>query len=124
MTPIRKCVFIADDNPLVRAALCRMFTNHATLDTCDEARDGQDTVEKTRRYRPDLIILDFAMPVMNGLAAAEAISKILPEALIILLTAYAQGLRLEDVSAMGITKVVSKDDPDLVRHVEKLLDPS
>lgn len=101
-----------------------MFTNHATLDTCDEARDGQDAVEKTRRYRPDLIILDFAMPVMNGLAAAEAISKILPEALIILLTAYAQGLRLEDVSAMGITKVVSKDDPDLVRHVEKLLDPS
>jgi two-component system response regulator DesR len=124
MPPNRKCVLVADDNPLVRQALCRLFTNHATLDICDEAGDGQDAVEKTRRHRPDLIILDFAMPGMNGLAAAEAISKILPEAPIILLTAYARGLKLEDVAAMGITKVVSKDDPDLVRHVEELLDPS
>ncbi|MGA8555516.1 MAG: response regulator [Candidatus Acidiferrales bacterium] len=94
------------------------MSNHAI---CDEAINGLDAVHKAIHHRPDVIILDLSMPVLNGLEAAAKIAKLLPEAAIILFTAYAETFKDVDTRAMGITKVVSKDDPDLVKHIEELL---
>src|ERR1700728_737899 len=88
----RKRILIADDNPAIRTALCRMFAEHPSLEVCDTAVNGQEAVVTAASLRPELIILDLDMPAMNGLQAAKEICKILPNVPIILLNFPRPGL--------------------------------
>ena len=118
----RKRILIADDNPAIRAVLCRMFADHRSLEVCGEAVNGQEAVEKAATHRPELIILDLDMPAMNGLRAAKAICKILPDVPIILLTLHAQAFTDFGIEHSGITRIVPKDEVHtLVGHAEDLV---
>ena len=70
-------ILIADDDSSVRLLLRRLLESHASWEVC-EAINGSEAVEKTAQLAPDLVILDLAMPVMNGLEAAREISKVKP----------------------------------------------
>ncbi|MGD0543480.1 MAG: response regulator [Candidatus Acidiferrales bacterium] len=119
---MKKRILVADDNPLIRKMLCKIFSDHEALEICDEAVNGQDAIEKAEQHRPDLIILDLAMPVLDGLKASESICKILPGVPIILFTLHAQTLRDFDLKRSGITRVVPKTEMvSLVDHAEELL---
>jgi CheY-like chemotaxis protein len=72
------------------------------------------------KHRPDLIILDLAMPVMNGLDAAAELKRIMPEVPIILFTVHADILRGK-IPKLPIDMVVSKSDFDLMSHVRTLV---
>jgi CheY-like chemotaxis protein len=118
----RRRILVADDNPLIRKTLCDLFKEHESLEICDEAVDGQDAVQKAEDLRPDLIILDLSMPKMDGVQAATAICKFLPNVPIILFTMYAQEIRQTETELAGISRVVSKNEPDtIVGHCEELL---
>jgi chemotaxis response regulator CheB len=69
-------ILVADNKPLIRKMLCKIFRDHKALEICDEALNGQEAAEKAERLRPDLIILDLAMPVLDGLRAAEAFANL------------------------------------------------
>jgi CheY-like chemotaxis protein len=119
---VRRRILVADDNALIRKTLCELFADHATLEICDEAVNGQEAVEKAIKHRPDLIILDLSMPIMNGLKAADAIRRALPNVLIILFTLYAEALGQSHALLSGITRVVSKQEiPSIVGHAEDLV---
>lgn len=119
---MKKRILVADDNPLIRKMLCRIFRNHESLEICDEAVDGREAVEKAEQHQPDLIIMDLAMPVMDGLKAAQAICKFLPEVPIILFTLHAKTINDFDLKDSGITRVVPKTEmTSLVDHAEQLL---
>jgi CheY-like chemotaxis protein len=119
---MKKRILVADDNPLIRKMLCKIFSDHEALEVCDEAVNGQEAIDKAEQHRPDLIILDLAMPVLDGLKAAEAICKFLPGVPIILFTLHAQTLRDFDLKRSGITRVVPKTEMvSLVDHAEELL---
>ena len=81
-----KGVLIVDDNAFVRSSLRRLFEANAEFEVSGEAENGQDAIRKAKRLKPDLIILDLAMPLMNGLQAAPVLKKMLPEAALILFT--------------------------------------
>jgi CheY-like chemotaxis protein len=118
----RRRILVADDNAEVRKSLRRLFANHPRLEICDEAADGRDAVEKAAKLDPDLVILDLSMPVMDGLQAAKAICKILPNVPIILFTLHAQAIRPSDIERSCIVRVVAKEEANtLVRHAEDLL---
>ena len=119
---MKKRILVADDNPLIRKMLCKIFSGHQTLEICDEAVDGREAIEKAERHQPDLIILDLAMPVMDGLKAAQAICKFLPSVPIILFTLHAKTINDFDLRDSGITRVVPKTEMvSLVNHAEELL---
>ena len=119
---MKKRILVADDNPLIRKMLCKIFSGHQALEICDEAVDGREAIEKAERHQPDLIILDLAMPVMDGLKAAQAICKILPSVPIILFTLHAKTISDFDLKDSGITRVVPKTEMiSLVDHAEELL---
>ena len=73
MMPTR--ILIADDDPTIRMLLRRLLESHPSWEVCGEAASGSDAIEKTNQLAPDLVILDFAMPNMNGIQAAEEISR-------------------------------------------------
>jgi DNA-binding NarL/FixJ family response regulator len=84
----KKRVLLVDDNATVRGAVRPLFDSHPNFEVCGEAEHGREAVEKAPSLRPDLIVLDLSMPVMNGLDAAPLLIKILPDVWLILFTAH------------------------------------
>jgi len=74
--PIR--ILIAEDNPAVRTTLRRLLESVGTWEVID-AQNGQEAIAKAQELKPNLIILDLVMPVMDGLAAARVLSKLMPD---------------------------------------------
>lgn len=101
-------ILVADDNPVMRDALCKLFEPEDGLELCEQAVNGQDAIDKAKKFRPDLIILDFSMPVMNGVDAARAIKKIMPRVPIILFTIHGNEMLSAAVKEAGIDAFVSK----------------
>ena len=72
-------VLIVDDNAFLRHALCEIFKRESDFQVCGEAENGKEAIEKAWELHPDLIVLDLAMPVMNGLEAARVLRCSLAE---------------------------------------------
>jgi DNA-binding NarL/FixJ family response regulator len=107
---VTKSVLIVDDHEAVRRELRRAFQSHVEFTVCGEAEDGAEAIAKAEQMCPDLIVLDLAMPEMNGLEAAGALRFILPDAILFLLTAY-KNRELELAAFQsGIRAVFSKYD--------------
>src|ERR1700732_3940905 len=105
---VKKKVLLVDDSALIRRAVRSLLDDHPKFEVVGEAEHGRDAVEKAPRLRPDLIILDLSMPVMNGLEAAPLLIKILPRVWQILFTSHTL-LEVERLSrAAGMHAVVLK----------------
>ena len=104
----KKKVLLVDDSATVREAVRPLFDSHPNFEVCGEAEHGREAVERAPSLRPDLIILDLSMPVMNCLEAALLLIKLLPHVWLILFTAY-NGPEVDRLStAAGIHAVVPK----------------
>jgi two-component system chemotaxis response regulator CheY len=119
---VSKSILIADDNDSVRRVVRRWLESRG-LTVCGEAADGLEAIEKVSELKPDLILLDLAMPKLNGAAAASVIRKLMPKLPIILFTMYEDAVD-SLASAVGVDMVLSKPDGinNLVDRVEHLLD--
>jgi DNA-binding NarL/FixJ family response regulator len=80
------------------------------LYVCGEAENGKVAVDKVNELRPDTVILDLQMPVMNGLEAARQISKCAPKTVMLMFTMHRSDQLLKDAHAVGIQEVFSKTD--------------
>jgi len=119
-----KRVLVADDNPLIRKMLCRLFEVEEDYGICAEAADGEQAIELALKHRPDLIILDLAMPLFNGLEAAHKIKKMMPHVPIILFTQHAKvGITLLETNGT-IDRTVSKSDPGSLMESVRSLAPA
>src|SRR5260370_26656631 len=108
---VAKCVLIVDDNAFVRKALCETFRREPDLDVCGEAENGRDAIEKAQQLRPDLIVLDFSMPVMNGLDAARVLRRLMPRVPLIMYSAFGDRYAEQQARLIGISSLVSKSEP-------------
>jgi DNA-binding NarL/FixJ family response regulator len=120
-----KQVLIADDNRVVRHIIKSFLTLRQDLAVCGEAVNGLEAVEKAKMLKPDLVLLDLAMPEMNGAEAASVIKKALPEVPIILFTMYSESIGRFLTSAIGVYAVLSKQDglKQLAEAVDNILGP-
>jgi DNA-binding NarL/FixJ family response regulator len=116
-----RTVLVADDNPHIRKMLCRMFELEADYNLCAEAENGRQAIELALHHRPDLIILDLSMPVMNGLEAARELKKLMPKVPIILFTLHSDSSNRVGLMNMDVDRIVSKTEPSsLMGHVSSL----
>ena len=112
-----KTVLIADDNALIRHTLCELFQSQADFAVCAEAENGKDAIDKASELRPDLIVLDLSMPVMNGLDAARVLKRIMPSVSLIMFSEYSNTFSEQEAHAAGISALVSKEE-----HVSVLIE--
>jgi DNA-binding NarL/FixJ family response regulator len=103
-------ILVVDDNPGVRRYLRVVLEQQSGWRVCDEARDGQEAVDKFQKIRPDVIVLDFQMPCMNGLDAARIISQLSPETPILMVTLYLTKQLSEEAQRAGVRGTCSKTD--------------
>jgi CheY-like chemotaxis protein len=116
-----RTVLVADDNPHIRKMLCRMFELEADYDLCAEAENGQQAIELALQHRPDLIIMDLSMPIMDGLKAAHALKKLMPKVPIILFTQHSDLSNRVGLINKDVDRIVSKTEASsLMGHVRSL----
>jgi DNA-binding NarL/FixJ family response regulator len=87
-----------------------LFKREADFEVCGEAENGKKAIEKARELRPDLIVLDLSMPVMNGFDAARVLKRLMPTVPLIMYSAFGDKLAEKQARLIGISEVVSKSE--------------
>lgn len=103
-------VLIVDDSAMIRRCLRSIIEENQALYVCGEGENGKIAVEKVKELRPDTVILDLQMPVMNGLEAARQISQFAPDTVMLMYTMHCSDQLLKAAQAAGIQEVFSKTD--------------
>jgi len=105
-----KRILVADDSDTVRRAV-RSYLTQQDLDVCGEAIDGEDVVEKARNLKPDLILLDVAMPRTNGIVVASVLKEMMPNVRIVLFTMYSEAVqRTFAYEGLAVDGVIDKGE--------------
>lgn len=103
-------ILVVDDNPSVRRYLRDVLEQHDDWHVCDEARNGQEAVDRFQQIHPDVVVLDFQMPEMNGLDAARIIAKLSPETPILMVTLYLSKQLSDEARKVGVRGTCAKAD--------------
>jgi DNA-binding NarL/FixJ family response regulator len=103
-------ILIADDRQLMRSALRTTFAMRPKWEICGEATDGREAVTKVSELQPDLILMDFKMPLADGIQAATEISATSPSIPIVMYTLYKNDELEAAAKQAGVRSVVAKQD--------------
>jgi DNA-binding NarL/FixJ family response regulator len=115
-------ILLADDHPVFRFGLRSLLGSHAGWEVCGEAADGRSAVEKCKRLKPDLLILDIGMPELNGVDVARQILREKPSQRILVLTDVDSERVVRDCLDAGVRGWVFKSEgtESLIGAVEAL----
>ena len=116
-------ILVADDHEVVRRGVKEILETQPGWDVCGEAVDGHEAIEKARRLKPDVIVLDISMPGLNGLEATRRLLKEVPQTEVLILTIHGSEQLMHEVLAAGARGYLLKSDAgrDLVSAVDSLL---
>jgi DNA-binding NarL/FixJ family response regulator len=118
-----KRILIADDHESVLRRVRVVLESQPAWEVCGEATNGREAVAKAVQLKPNLVVLDFAMPELDGLQTASEIRTLFPEVPIVMFTMYAAQLK-QEVTKHGISRLVEKTESGaLVRAIQELLGP-
>ncbi len=120
MSKIR--VVIADDHGVVRKGLRFLLTTEPSIEVCGEVTNGKEAVDIVQQIRPQVVVMDIAMPVLNGIDAAAQITRKYPQVGIIMLSMYSDEEFLLRALSAGAKGYLLKDsaEEDVVRAVQSV----
>jgi DNA-binding NarL/FixJ family response regulator len=115
-------ILVVDDNPAVRHYLRAILEQQETWQVCDEARTGLEALQRVQKAPPDLILLDFRMPDLNGLDVARELARSSPDTPILMVTVHMSRQLTAAARAVGIRGVCAKSDVgSIVEAVQAVL---
>ncbi len=119
-TPVR--IFVVDDSPMVRRVLRGFLERHDDWKVCGEASTGLEAVRNVDQVNPDVVILDFQMPEMNGLDAAKTMTRHSPKLPILMVSTYMSQELADEARKVGVRGACGKQDITcVVEAVDHLL---
>jgi DNA-binding NarL/FixJ family response regulator len=118
-----KQILVVDDSDSCRKIIRLFVESQLDFDVCGEAVDGVDAIDKARALKPDLVILDLAMPRMNGVETTCELRAMMPRVPIVLFTMYDDVVGRALALSAGASRVISKPDGGwkLIECVRSLL---
>lgn len=115
-------ILVVDDNPAVLHYLRALLEQQSTWHVCAEARTGREALQRAEKNPPDMILLDFQMPDLNGLDVARQLLKLFPAIPILMITIHLSKQLAEEARRVGIRGACAKSDVgSIVEAVEALL---
>jgi DNA-binding NarL/FixJ family response regulator len=113
-------VVLCDDHVMVREGLKRVIEGAEAIEVVASASDGDEGVEATVRLRPDVVLMDLAMPNLDGVEATRRIAAEAPECRVLVLTSFSESARVLEALDAGARGYILKDAaaPELVRAIE------
>lgn len=103
-------ILLVDDSAVTRGLVRTFLESRPGFEVCGEACDGEEAIQKGGELEPDLIVLDLAMPKIDGLQVARILREVLPRTSIILFTFYKDAMPIRVAQAAGVSSIVSKSD--------------
>ena len=112
-------ILLADDHTIVRQGLARLLEEQKDFEVVGTATNGQVAVEKALELKPDIVIMDIAMPRMNGIEAAKRIRKQLPKTKILVLSMYSHEHYIHELLETGVSGYLLKDSSgrDIIKAI-------
>ena len=112
-------VVIADDQDVVRVGLARILDGELDLEVVAQAADGEAAIREVRRTRPDVVLMDIRMPILDGISATRRIVEEQPDVRVLVLTTFDLDEYVYDALRSGAAGFVLKDSPadELIRAV-------
>jgi two-component system, NarL family, response regulator NreC len=125
-------ILLVDDHTIVRQGLARLLEDQGDIKIVGEAVNGRMALEMAQELKPDVVVMDLAMPEMNGIEAAKRIRKNLPKTKVLILSMYAQEHYIHELLETGISGYLLKDSSgrDIIKAIysamknETFLSPS
>ncbi len=102
-------ILIADDHKLIRDGIKAMLLSSSEFEIVGEAKDGREVIEKTKRYKPDVVIMDIAMPALSGIEATKIIKKLKLKTNILVLSQYEDNEYIYQILKTGATTYLLKN---------------
>jgi DNA-binding NarL/FixJ family response regulator len=117
-------ILLADDHEMVRQGLRALIEEQRGWEVCGEARTGREAVDKAGELKPDVVIMDFTMPELNGMEATRQIHAALPRTQVLILTMHESEELVREVLAAGARGYMLKSDAGraLVDAIQALAD--
>jgi DNA-binding NarL/FixJ family response regulator len=118
-------ILLIDDSAIVRRGLRSLLEQHTEWIVCGEAANGREGLDKAQELRPDLIIIDLVMPIMNGIEASRMFKRLMPNIPLLMFTTFSSPYLCKEAMAAGVYAVIDKSDgaATLVDNIQKLLSP-
>ena len=125
-------IIIAEDHETVRDGLKLIVESQDDMEVVGEAGDGRKAIELAQELKPDIVLMDVSMPVLNGLTASAKLTRVMPEIKILTLTRHTDEAYLQELLQAGVSGYVLKQSTsaELVRAIravakgDKYLDPA
>jgi DNA-binding NarL/FixJ family response regulator len=113
-------ILIADDHAVIRQMVAATLKEESGFDVIGEAENGLQAIDKARLLKPDVVVLNIKMPVLDGFEAARRIRKTLPEIAIVILSSEADRRFIEEAKKIGVRAFVPKTEAAtaLVKAIE------
>jgi DNA-binding NarL/FixJ family response regulator len=105
---VRIRVVVADDHPVIRGMVRSALQKHPHFEVCGEAENGAEAIEEVKRVRPDVVVLNISMPLVDGFQAAQEIKKQIPETAIVILSSHADKCFVAEAKKAGARAYVPK----------------
>jgi DNA-binding NarL/FixJ family response regulator len=120
----RITVLLAEDHQVVREGFRSLLEHERDIEVIGEAETGRQAVQLTRKLRPDVVVMDIAMPLLNGLEATRQIRKDFPDTKVLILSAHSDDAYVEQVAALGASGFLLKQASshvlaEAIREVQK-----
>jgi DNA-binding NarL/FixJ family response regulator len=103
-------MLVVDDSDIVRRLICQILQTQPDIEVVCEASDGEDAIRKVRVHRPDVVLMDITMPVMNGFDATRRIKHEFPLTLVLVVSQYDSAPFMREAIAAGASGYVVKDN--------------
>jgi DNA-binding NarL/FixJ family response regulator len=116
-------VLIADDHETVRKGVCAILTSRDDIEVCAEARNGEEAVRLTKELQPDIVLMDFTMPVLDGLEASRQILRTFPRLPILMLSTHRLDTLADAAREIGLRGYITKNESgsSLLKAVDKAM---
>ena len=114
-------ILIADDHTIIRRHVRSILEEYPRFNVCGEAQDGAKAIEQAQRLKPDVVVLNVSMPIVNGFDAAREIKAKVPQSAIVILSANADQRFVEEATKVGARAYVAKTKAGepLIKAIEK-----
>ena len=121
---MRIAVLLADDHRVFRDGLRKLLAAESDIEVVGEAANGRQAVAMTRKLRPAVVVMDIAMPLLNGLEATRLIRIAAPDVKVLILSAHSDDAYIERAMELGavgymIKHTSANDLPEAIREVQK-----
>ena len=117
-------IILADDHTIVRQGLAKLLEGESGFNVIGEAENGREAVSKVEELRPDVVIMDISMPMLNGIEATRQIKKIRPRTRVIILSMHCNDRYIKELFSLGASGYLLKDSTgsDIVKAIQAAMD--